>query len=175
MSSLTLSAMADPGRKQPLGRYAKLWSTSAFTVKPIIEATEDAPSLLDDYSLAGVSALEGGYSVVLINKKKREERIHLLPGLANVQGFRVISVRQDPIEYKNTTVTIGYAGNKTGQIGYDEKFLALKARPMAAKKKPVAKRPPGTPTPVKAPVRVTPGKPGTPQPRVRRVPVPPKR
>lgn len=175
-------------RKAPVGRYQKLWAQSPFTEKPPPPELEEQPSELDDYTLAGVSPLEGGYSVVLINKKERNKRVHLLPGMANKEGFQVIGVRQDPISSKNTTVEIKTAAGKVGRVGYEEKYLALKAPNTAPAAKPAGK-PTGKspPTPSRsgsnrgaqqipgltAPKRPTTGSSGERKPRVRRVPTPP--
>ena len=159
-------------KKQPVGRYAKLWTVSPLTERPPPLPKGEEVSELDDYTLAGVSPLEGGYSVILINKKKREDRVHLIPGMKNSKGFQVISVRQDPFSKSNTSVEIQTAAGKKGRVTYEDKFLALKA-PAAVAKPPAGKAKPKTPiTP--PPAAKTPTTPGGPRaPRVRRVPTPP--
>ena len=160
-------------KKSPVGRYAKLWVKSPFTEKPPPVEGPEKISLLDDYTLAGVSPVEGGYSVILINKKKRDDRIHLMPGMTTGEhGFTVVSVRQDPISTKNTTVEIKMADGTVDRVGKEEKFLALKTAPGTKKppKKPVAKpHIPGLNTGAKP--KPTTGR----APRVRRVPTPPKK
>ena len=159
---------AAPPKKQPIGRYVSLWTNSPFTVKPEIVKAEEAPNALEDYVLTGVSKLPEGYFVVLMNKKKRDERIRIAPNDHNSAGFKVVKVTQDPYDYKQTEVEIAVGGGKTGVVTYDEKYLALK-----------------TPTPQKKPT--TGGKPTSsggrpPMPgtgdsrgrtQVRRVPTPP--
>jgi hypothetical protein len=167
---------ADIPKKQVIGRYSKLWSKSPFTTPPVVEVGEPGPGALDDYVLTGVSKLPAGYFVVLMDKKKRDKRVTIIPGEINSQGFKVVSVIQDPIDYKATQVRISVRG-ETGMIGYDEKFLALKKGLVAAKKPPVkpGTRPPGVrpPTTHKPTTTRKPSRGRTP--RVRRVPTPPKR
>ncbi len=35
-----------------------------------------------------------------MDKKKRDQRVTIIPGEENSQGFKVVSVIQDPIDYK---------------------------------------------------------------------------
>lgn len=167
----------DIPKKSPVGRYANLWGNSPFTEKPPPPDPEDPVSELDDYTLAGVSPVKGGFSVILINKKKRDERVHLMPGMSNEHGFKVDSVRQDPISPMNTKVKILMADGKSDWVGKEEKFLALKASPVT---KPAAgKKPPTTnkPTGAQQVPGLNPAAKPTAQkaPRVRRVPTPPKK
>lgn len=171
---MLVPASADVPKKQALGRYSRLWSKSPFTVPPAKEDQGPVVSALEDYVLTGVSKLPDGYFVVLMDKKKRE-RVAIIPGEQNSKGFEVVSVIQDPIDYKATQVRIKVR-NETGLVGYDEKFLALK-KPVASGKKPPTK--PGTrpaipgQKPSIRPTGSTKKPAGTP--RVRRVPTPPKR
>ena len=176
------NAMSDAlPKKQPRGRYATLWTKSPITVKKKIIGDIPIPSKVDDYTLAGVSPIAGGWSVTLIHKKERGKRLHLLPGMENDENFTVASVRQDPISNKNTTVVISTPNGKKGTVGYEDKFLALKAAPVA--KKPANPRKPTTnkrvPTPSGIPGLNQKKKPTTSsggnKPRVRRAPTPPKR
>lgn len=180
---LVVPASADVPRKKPVGSYSKLWSQSPFTVPPPPpDPGEEGPGALDDYVLTGVSKLPEGYFVSLMNKKKREDRITIIPGQPNAGGYKVMSVVQDPIDYKATKVKISIGGmsGETGTVTYDEKYLALKRAPVAAKK-PTGK--PGTPqvprpgTPAKPTAKPTTPSSSSPNrtPRVRRVPTPPKR
>jgi hypothetical protein len=188
-AALSVCAFGDDvPRKQPVGRYATLWTNSPICEPPPPPPPVEVISELDDFTLAGVSPVNGGYSVILINKKERDKRVHLLPGMANSEGFTVKSVRQDPVSSKNTTVEVATANGKAGWVGYEEKYLALK--PGAAAANPAAKpaatpggRPPNPATPAANPA--SPQIPGLTNgrqssrsstgsaPRVRRVPTPP--
>ena len=81
----------DVPKKPVLSRYSELWTNSAFTIPPVkevVEVEEDNP--LDEYTLAGTCEVEGGWFVVLINKKERDKRIRLHPGEENDEGFEVV-------------------------------------------------------------------------------------
>lgn len=166
--------------KQPLGRYAELWTDSPFTVKPPIDAPEvEEENPLDDYTLAGACKMKGGWFVVLINKKDRNERVRIRPGVENLSGFQVVGVENEG-GYMDTKVQIQTRNGKKGTVEYDKKFIVLrKATPRAPTRKPTAKpgqRPPipgrssRPPMPTKKPTTTS-----TRPSRVRRVPNPPTR
>lgn len=110
-------------------RYGRLVNDSPFGTKRDIPKPA-APDLFADYSLAGVTPLEGGYLVSLFNKKKPEERISI-PG--NFLGLSVVEVRPGNDGPLSTTVVIS-KGSDVGVIGFDEKLLVLKT-PATAKPK----------------------------------------
>jgi hypothetical protein len=116
-------AAAEVPQKVALTRYIQLWSDSPFTRKPTIEQEKESTPL-DDYALGGVSPVEGGYFVILLNKKKPDERIVIQPGQPS--EFRVVEVRKGDTGPLATTVVVG-AGGKTKALGFDEKLLTLKA------------------------------------------------
>ncbi len=175
---LVPSGSAEVPKKQPLARYSQLWTNSAFTIPPakeVVEVEEDNP--LDEYTLAGTCEVEGGWFVVLINKKERDKRIRLHPGEKNEEGFEVVKVERGA-SYMDTRVEIKNRSGKIGSVEYDKKFIVLKkATPKApVGKKPVVKpgqRPPTsrTPTPSTRPTSSS----SAGKPRVRRIPSPPKR
>ncbi|NNC89838.1 MAG: hypothetical protein HKN82_15380, partial [Akkermansiaceae bacterium] len=125
-AAAALPAHAAAPKKRPSTIYQRLWSDSPFTVKPPPpEAEEAGPGPLEDFTLASVSKLQEGWFVVLMNKKKREERIRIVPGETSGDGFKVLEVKQEPASYKDTKVQLAYKGD-TGWVGYEDKFLALK-------------------------------------------------
>ena len=176
-----LPAISAVPKKQPLGRYAELWTDSPFTVKPLIVAPEvEEENPLDDYTLAGACMMKGGWFVVLINKKDRNERVRIRPGVENLNGFQVVGVENEG-GYMETKVQIQTRNGKKGTVEYDKKFIVLKKATLRAPtRKPTAKpgqRPPipgrstsRSPTPSKKPTTST-ARPS----RVRRVPNPPTR
>jgi hypothetical protein len=166
---LLTSLGATTPKKHPNDRYESLWSKSPFTVPAEPDPGDEPPGELDDYLLSGVSKLPAGYFVVLMNKKKRDERISIIPGETNPRGFKVVSVMQDPSDYKATQVMISVRGQETGMVRYDEKFLPLK-RPGLAKK-------PAPPKPGVRPQRppTSSGSTSSRTTRLRRLPTPPER
>ena len=151
----------------------------------MVEDAEEEENPLEDYTLAGVCKVKGGWFVVLINKKDRNERLRLRPGKSTDQGFEVVNVEQGSKRLE-TKVEIKTRGGKTGWVEYDEKLIAVKkAVPKApAGGKPGAKNPPvpqrGGPQRPGASTPPVPGKTGNNNTagrgsRVRRVPTPPTR
>lgn len=123
--ALATVASADVPQKVPLTRYIQLWSDSPFTRKPPPEqVVETTP--LDDYALGGVSPVDGGYFVILLNRKKPEEKVIIQPGQPS--EFRVMEVRSGDTGPLSTTVLVG-AGGKSKLLSFDEKLLTLKAAP----------------------------------------------
>ncbi|NIP92226.1 MAG: hypothetical protein GWO24_01625, partial [Akkermansiaceae bacterium] len=80
---------------------------------------------LEDYTLAGVCEMKGGWYVVLMNKQKREERIRIKPNEKNEKNFKVAKV-ENGSSYLDTKVEIQMPGGKTGWVEYDKKFIVLK-------------------------------------------------
>ena len=170
----------DVPKKPVLSRYSELWTNSAFTIPPVkevVEVEEDNP--LDEYTLAGTCEVEGGWFVVLINKKERDKRIRLHPGEKNDEGFEVVKVERGA-SYMDTRVEIKNRSGKIGSVEYDKKFIVLKK---ATPKAPVGRKPvvkPGQKPPTsRTPTPSTKGRPSSSssasKPRVRRIPSPPKR
>lgn len=176
---LVLPLGAQVPKKQPLGRYSELWTKSAFTIPPLKEVVEiEEENPLEEYTLAGACEVEGGWFVVLINKKERDKRIRLHPGENNEEGFEVVKVDRGS-SYMDTRVEIKNRSGKIGAVEYDEKFIVLKkATPKApAGKKPTIKpgqRPPTPQRPTTTSKRPTSTSSGG-KPRVRRIPSPPSR
>jgi len=170
----------DVPKKPVLSRYSELWTNSAFTIPPVkevVEVEEDNP--LDEYTLAGTCEVEGGWFVVLINKKERDKRIRLHPGEKNDEGFEVVKVERGA-SYMDTRVEIKNRSGKIGSVEYDKKFIVLKK---ATPKAPVGRKPvvkPGQKPPTsRTPTPSTKGRPSSSssasKPRVRRILSPPKR
>ncbi len=180
---VSLPVCAEVPKKQPIARYSELWTKSAFTIPPVrevVEVEEDNP--LDEYTLAGACEVQGGWFVVLINKKERDKRIRLHPGEENDEGFEVVKVDRGK-GYMDTKVEIKNRSGKIGSVEYDKKFIVLKkATPRAPVKKPVTKpgqRPPTSrgPTPPSSSRSSSSSKrpSSSSQPRTRRIPQPPSR
>lgn len=120
-AAVTQTVMADPPKKEMLSKYNALSSDSPFTRKP------DPPidrmvNPFEDYVLSGVSPVDGGYFVILQNKKKPEERKVIRPG--SQDEFRVVEVRRGTTGPLSTTVMLT-DGVKSGEVKFDEKFLTL--------------------------------------------------
>jgi hypothetical protein len=181
-----LLANAQAPRKEPLTKYRQLWEESLVTEKPdppeVVE--EAAPSELDDYVLGGWTQTSQGYLVSLINSKNPKERLTIAPGMPNKGGYQVIDVKRDPLNYKSSQVLI-QLGSDQKWIGYEEKFLTLQQPPAAQQNRnqkaaqqaaqQAARQRNQNQPPNPAAANNQQNKPGQRQPRVRRVPVPPKK
>jgi len=161
--ALAAVASADVPQKVALTRYIQLWSDSPFTRKPAVEEIKETTPL-DDYALGGVSPVDGGYFVILLNRKKPDEKIIIQPGQPS--EFRVMEVRAGDTGPLSTTVLVG-AGGKSKLLSFDEKLLALKAAPTS--KPQVAgqtgtpqhgNQPPGQPQPIAPPQQQAGNRPG---------------
>lgn len=122
-----------PPEKDDVNRYSALWLDSPFTSEPVVDPKPDGPGALDDYVLSGVSHLTEGYFVVLVNAKKRDERVVIRPGEVDPRGFTIERVVQDPDDLMATKVTISVPGEGPAVLGYPEKVLAPKPPQRAGK------------------------------------------
>ncbi|MGJ8724358.1 MAG: hypothetical protein ACSHYB_07365 [Roseibacillus sp.] len=167
-------ASAQAPRKDPLTKYRQLWEKSLVTVPPPPPEKEEVVKVteLDDYVLGGWTQTSQGYLVSLINSKNPKERITIAPGMPNKGGYQVVEVKRDPMNYKSSEVLIQMGSDKKW-IGYEDKFLTLQQPPAAknnAAAQQAAKQKPPMPNSNSSNKQAT-----KPTPRVRRVPVPPKK
>lgn len=190
--ALSFSLGAEPPRKHPLTKYRQLWDQSLVTVKPLPDEPDStpAPTPLDDFVLGGWTKTDSGYVVSLINTKDRKNRVTIAPGMpvpTGFEGVQVRDVRRNPSNYTKTEVLVAVGGQERW-IGYDDKFLTLQrpATPAAAKPNNAQRNAPANnrvaaqnrrqnpPVPTNASSNTNTTQSGARQPRVRRVPTPPK-
>ncbi|MES2921006.1 MAG: hypothetical protein V4819_05650 [Verrucomicrobiota bacterium] len=125
-------AAADLPKKQPITKYASLWTNSPFTVKPPPVGPDEPDNPLDDYALIGVSSLGvKNYLVTLINKKKPDEPRIYVETNRESKGFKIIKVTRKQGDPLGTVVHM-QSGSMTGTVSYDSKLLTLAAAPKAA-------------------------------------------
>jgi hypothetical protein len=146
-------------------QYSRLWTNSPFTIKPTAATPSVATPLERDWSLGSIRPSGNGYSVTLINKKNRKERIRFIPGFSTGE-FKLLEVKQNTQSAELSKVLVSKGGQK-GWITYDEKVIKLRvsgaSKPKSKGKKSTKH---STGRPVTPPI---PGK-GRVQPRVRHVP-----
>ncbi len=157
--ALTGWAVADLPKKAPITKYTRLWTDSPFTSKPPPPTPGEVANPLEDYTLAGVSPVSGGYRVTLLNKKKPDERI-IVESDRPAGGFKILEVIRKAGNPLGTVVRM-VSGSVTGTVAFDEKHLTL-APPPAAK----PQLPPGI-RPGQLPPGIRPGQPPQRQPRPR--------
>ncbi len=162
-------AAADLPRKVPKSKYSGLWTNSPFTTKPVVEGGPPPPNPLDDYALAGVSPISGGYRVTVLNKKKPEERIFIYSDDPNPKhGFKILAVTRKDGDPLGTVVRLS-SGSQTGTVSYDDKLLTLAQAPAPKPNQPgQPQAQPGQPQPA----QLQPGQMRQPRPRVVPPPVP---
>ena len=133
-------AAADLPKKAPYSKYLHLVQNSPFTSKPLPVDPGPQVNILDDYALAGVSPIAGGYRVTLLNKKKPDERIAVSSDEVKPKhGFKILEVMHKEGDPLGTTVKLSSASG-TGTVAFDEKHLAL-AAPAAPKQAPNGQHP----------------------------------
>ena len=129
---------AKPPQKPNIRQFADLIARSPFTIKPAPDRPDPVTPLERDWMLGSIRPSGNGWSVTLINKKNRKDRIRIIPGFSSGE-FQLLEVKQDPRSYKNSKVKVR-KGSLTAWIGYDEKLVKVKP-PVAAKspqRKPAA-------------------------------------
>lgn len=132
-------AAADLPRKAPLTKYRNLWDNSPFTSKPVVDGGPPPPNPLDDYALNGVSPVESGYRVTIINKKDPTDRIYVYSNEPDAKhGFRILSVDRKDGDPRATVVHM-QSGSQKGTVSYDEKLLTIAAPAAQQAQKPGGK------------------------------------
>jgi len=126
---------AKPPRKPTVAQFSKLISYSPFTIKPKRETIKTESPLERDWMLGSIRPNGNGWSVTLINKKDKKDRIRLIPGFS-AGDFQLLEVKQDPRSQENSKVRVR-KGSQTAWISYDEKLI--KVRPSVASKAPTKK------------------------------------
>lgn len=142
-SLLTLAAtvgmagllVAKPPVKPVYSQFNGLVARSPFTIKPDPVRPTSVSPIERDWMLGSIRPSGNGWSVTLINKKDRKDRVRLIPGFS-AGDFQLLEVKQDPRSQENSKVRVR-KGSVTGWITYDEKLI--KVRPSVASKAPTKK------------------------------------
>jgi hypothetical protein len=121
---LPLPIMADAPKKPLKTRYTSLHTASPFTT-PAPPVVNNIPVInpLEDWTLGGVTKFPDGYFVILMNKKKPEEKTIIQPGMHS--EFEVLEVQDGGMDYTATTVKLRY-GSSQGTVSFDKKMLTVK-------------------------------------------------
>lgn len=126
--------LADVPREPGKNKYSNLWNNSPFTVKPEGDLPP-VPNIINDYTLLGVAPISDGYMVIMLNKKSKQRSV-LRTGEGS-QDFKILQVIHPSNNPSATRVELRTKTGQTGFIGFDDRYLALKAAPSA---KPVDPR-----------------------------------
>lgn len=137
---LPLPIMADAPKKPIPSRYTSLHTASPFTT-PAPPVINNIPVVnpLEDWTLGGVTKFPDGYFVILMNKKKPEEKTIIQPGMHS--EFEVLEVQDGGMDYTATTVKLRY-GSSQGTVSFDKKMLTVKTPDQGQSQE---NRQPGTP------------------------------
>ena len=128
--ALLAPASAEVPRKMPLEKvlnlsiFAKTKRTTEKIKPPLF------PNPVDEYTLAGLSKVEGGWIVVLLHKKDRRKHIHLSPYHFTESGFRVIAVEHAGTMKARVRIA---TGKKHGWVKFEPAYLIprhARARPV---------------------------------------------
>jgi hypothetical protein len=122
--SLTAPLLADAPKKPLPSRYLTLHTSSPFTTPapPVSQNTGPEINPMDEWALGGVTKFPDGYFVILLNKKKPDEKKIIQPGVHS--EFKVLSVKDGGMDYTATTVTL-QNGDKQGIVEFDSKMLTI--------------------------------------------------
>lgn len=157
---LPLPLWADAPKKPLPSRYTSLHTSSPFTTPaPPVVNTAVVVNPLEDWTLGGVTKFPDGYFVILMNKKKPEEKTIIQPGMHS--EFEVLEVEDGGMDYTATTVKLRY-GSSQGTVSFDKKMLTVKTPDQGQSQE---NRQPGQPPGMGG----NPGNPNGPQPRLRTI------
>lgn len=137
---LTLTVAAEVPRKKDINSYSLLWNQSIFTSKPPPVKPGEQVSAFADWTLGGVSEIDGGHMVTLFNTKKQGEAMIIRPDSVVIHRgdtmerlkpgdpgtFTVNKVEYGKNSWKETVVTIA-SGGRTGPVKFDDKQIQPKA------------------------------------------------
>ena len=121
---LTIPLMANAPKKPLPSRYAALYTSSPFTTPAPPDLADTTPQInpMDEWALGGVTKFPDGFFVILLNKKKPDEKMIIQPGVHS--EFKVLSVKDGGMDYTKTTVTL-QNGDKQGIVEFDSKMLTI--------------------------------------------------
>ena len=103
--------------------YAHLLKISPFEIK-INQMVEqiDQPQVRTDYFLRGLSKLEKGWMIVIVDRKKPKVNIIIKQGEKSSAEIELVNVIQNKEDYKLTTATLKVS-NQEMTIGYNKAEL----------------------------------------------------
>lgn len=123
-------AAAKIPEKAPAVKYTGLYTNSPFTSKPDAPVAAPTANPLEDYTLAGIAPVPGGYRITIINKKNPEIKEVIEPDGSS--QFKVVSVNRNPGKTLGTTVVLSStlsSGSIQGTVAFEPELITLKAAP----------------------------------------------
>ena len=117
---------AVPPRKPAASQFNILVSQSPFTIRATSGATRSLSPLEKEWMLGSIRPNTGGtgWSVTLINKKDRKNRLRFVPGFSP-EGYELLEVKQDTRNPSASEVKVS-DGSQTAWISYDENLIKVR-------------------------------------------------
>jgi hypothetical protein len=119
---------AMPPRKPSASQFGILVSRSPFTIRATSDGSQVLSPLEKEWMLGSIrpNADGKGWSVTLINKKDRKQRVRFLPGFS-ADGFQLLEVSQDTSNPEASKVQVRQ-GTQTAWISYDEDLIKVRSK-----------------------------------------------
>lgn len=119
---------AAPPRKPTASQFNILVARSPFTIKATSDGSQPMSPLEKDWMLGSIrpNVTGEGWSVTLINKKNRKQRIRFLPGFSS-DGFQLLEVKQDTANPEQSEVLVRQ-GTQEAWISYDESLIKVRQK-----------------------------------------------
>ena len=114
---------AAPPRKPNASQFNVLVTRSPFTIRSAATGLTSSSPLEREWMLGSIRPSGDDWSVTLINKKNRKQRVRLLPDFP-ADGFELLDVMQDITSPGNSRVQIR-RGSQTAWITKDDKLLKI--------------------------------------------------
>ncbi len=119
---------AAPPRKPTASQFSILVARSPFTIRAASDGSQPVSPLEKDWMLGSIrpNVTGEGWSVTLINKKNRKQRLRFLPGFP-AEGFQLLEVKQDTANPEESKVKVRQ-GVQEAWISYDESLIRIRQK-----------------------------------------------
>ncbi len=122
---VSTSVMAEIPQTPHYNQFSHLLKNSPFEIKlnEMVKVV-DKPQVRMDYFLRGVTKLQSGWMIVLVDRKKPKENIILKQGLHHSSKILLVDVIQNNDDYKLTTARLKL-GTQQMTVGYNTSELKM--------------------------------------------------
>lgn len=129
--SLLLAAATQISSAQPVPRpqknlpfkYANLWRSSPFTIKPEVDPGAQQQQTRTDWVLSGVTKLGDRRLVILQNRKEPKERLNVWSDKPNNKDIEILDIKEGD-SYLQTRVKLLVNGQEQW-IVYDKSLISV--------------------------------------------------
>lgn len=140
---ISLSMKAEIPQTPEFANYAHILERSPFLIKTneMVQPVHK-PKVKINYFLRGVTKLEGGWMIILADRRKPKENIILKQGIKNSADIHLVDVIQDTKDYKLTKANLKI-GSELVTVGYNSaELLKTTAQAETVGANPQDKKPP---------------------------------